>query len=107
MRPHRQQPTRLPCPWDSPDKSTEVGYHFLLQCMKVKSESEVAQSCPTLLQVQLRRQQQRLNLIVKYINITDRQEESDRSNQGAARPDYAEPLIMNHASSNHHVPAMS
>ena len=45
---HRQQPTRLPCPWDSPGKNTEVGCHFLLQCMKVKSESEVAQSCPTL-----------------------------------------------------------
>ena len=38
MRPHRQQPTRLPRPWDSPDKNTGVGYHFLLQCMKVKSE---------------------------------------------------------------------
>ena len=48
MRPHRQQPTRLPCPWDSLGKNTEVGCHFLLQCMKVKSESEVAQSCPTL-----------------------------------------------------------
>jgi len=41
-------PTRLPCPWDSPGKNTGVGCHFLLQCMKVKSESEVAQSCPTL-----------------------------------------------------------
>ena len=41
--------TRLPCPWDSPGKNTGVGCHFLLQCMKVKSESEVAQSCPTLL----------------------------------------------------------
>ena len=40
--------TRLPCPWDSPDKNTGVGCHFLLQCMKRKSESEVAQSCPTL-----------------------------------------------------------
>ena len=40
--------TRLPCPWDSPGKNTGVGCHFLLQCMKVKSESEVAQSCPTL-----------------------------------------------------------
>ena len=39
--------TRLPCPWDSPGKNTGVGSHFLLQCMKVKSESEVAQSCPT------------------------------------------------------------
>ena len=48
MRPHRQQPTRLPQPWDSPGKNTGVGCHFLLQCMKVKSESEVAQSCPTL-----------------------------------------------------------
>ena len=48
LRPHRQQPTRLPCPWDSPSKNTGVGCHFLLQCMKVKSESEVAQSCPTL-----------------------------------------------------------
>ena len=48
VRPHRWQPTRLPCPWDSPGKNTRVGCHFLLQCMKVKSESEVAQSCPTL-----------------------------------------------------------
>ena len=48
MRPHRRQPTRLPCPWDSPGKNTGVSCHFLLQCMKVKSESEVAQSCPTL-----------------------------------------------------------
>ena len=48
MRPHRQQPTRLPYPSDSPGKNTGVGCHFLLQCMKVKSESEVAQSCPTL-----------------------------------------------------------
>ena len=39
--------TRLPRPWDSPGKNTGVGCHFLLQCMKVKSESEVAQSCPT------------------------------------------------------------
>ena len=46
--PHRRQPTRLPCPWDSPGKNTGVGCHFLLQCMKVKSESEVAQSCLTL-----------------------------------------------------------
>ena len=42
--PHRRQPTRLPRPWDSPGKNTGVGCHFLLQCMKVKSESEVAQS---------------------------------------------------------------
>ena len=48
VRPHRRQPTRLPRPWDSPGKNTRVGCHFLLQCMKVKSESEVAQSCPTL-----------------------------------------------------------
>ena len=48
VRPHRQQPTRLPHPWDSPGKNTGVGCHFLLQCMQVKSESEVAQSCPTL-----------------------------------------------------------
>ena len=48
VRPHRWQPTRLPCPWDSPGKNTGVGCHFLLQCMKVKSESEVSQSCPTL-----------------------------------------------------------
>ena len=47
LRPHRRQPTRLPCPWDSPGKNTGVGFHFLLQCVKVKSESEVAQSCPT------------------------------------------------------------
>ena len=44
----RRQPTRLPHPWDSPGKNTGVGCHFLLQCMKVKSESEAAQSCPTL-----------------------------------------------------------
>ena len=48
VRPHRRQPTRLPHPWDSPGKNTGVGCHFLLQCMKVKSESEVAQSCQTL-----------------------------------------------------------
>ena len=48
MRPHRRQLTRLPLPWDSPGKNTGVGCHFLLQCMKVKSESEVTQSCPTL-----------------------------------------------------------
>ena len=48
VRPHRRQPIRLPRPWDSPDKNTGAGCHFLLQCMKVKSESEVAQLCPTL-----------------------------------------------------------
>ena len=48
VRPHRRQPTRFLCPWDSPGKNTGVGCHFLLQCMKVKSESEVAQSYPTL-----------------------------------------------------------
>ena len=48
VRPHRHQPTRLPRPWDSPGKNTGVRCHFLLQCMKVKSESEVAQPCPTL-----------------------------------------------------------
>ena len=48
VRPHRWQPTRLPHPWDSPGKNSGVGCHFLLQCVKVKSESEVAQSCPTL-----------------------------------------------------------
>ena len=47
VKPQRQQPTRLRRPWDSPGKNTGVGCHFLLQCMKVKSESEVAQSCPT------------------------------------------------------------
>ena len=47
VRLHRWQPTRLPHPWDSPGKNTGVGCHFLLQCMKVKSESEVDQSCPT------------------------------------------------------------
>ena len=46
--PHRQQPTRLPCPSDSPGKNTGGGCHFLLPCMKVKSECEVAQWCPTL-----------------------------------------------------------
>ena len=45
---HRRQPTRLPHPWDSPGKNTGVGCHFRLQCMKVKSESEVTQSCLTL-----------------------------------------------------------
>ena len=48
VRPHRQQPTRLLRPWDSPGKNTGVGCHFLLPCMKVKSESEVTQSCLTL-----------------------------------------------------------
>ena len=48
LQPHRRQPTRLPRPWDSPGKNTGVGCHFHLQCMKVKSESEVAQSCSTL-----------------------------------------------------------
>ena len=48
VRPHRRQPTRLRRPWDSPGKNTGVGCHFLLQCSKVKSESEVAESCPTL-----------------------------------------------------------
>ena len=48
VRPHRRQPTRLPRPWDSPGKNTGVGCRFLLQCRKVKSESEVAQLCPTL-----------------------------------------------------------
>ena len=47
VRPHRRQPTRLRRPWDSLGKNTGVGCHFLLQCMKMKSESEVAQSCPT------------------------------------------------------------
>ena len=48
VRPQRRQPTRLPHSWDSPGKNTGVGCHFLLQCMKMKSESEVAQSCLTL-----------------------------------------------------------
>ena len=48
VRPHRWQPTRLPSPWDSPGKNTGVGCHCLLQCMKVKRESEVAQSYQTL-----------------------------------------------------------
>ena len=48
VRPHRRQPTRPHRPWDSPGKNTGVGCHFLLQCMKVKSESEVTQSCQTL-----------------------------------------------------------
>ena len=47
LQPHRWQLTRLPHPWDSPDKNPGVGCHVLLQCMKVKSESEVAQSCRT------------------------------------------------------------
>ena len=48
VQPRRRQPTRLPHPWDSPGKNTGVGCHFRLRCMKVKSESEVTQSCPTL-----------------------------------------------------------
>ena len=48
MRPHRRQPTRLPRPWDSLGKNTGVGCYFLSERMKVKSDSEVAQSCPTL-----------------------------------------------------------
>ena len=48
VQPHRRQPTRLPRPWGSPVKNTGVGCHFLFQCMRVKSESEVVQSCPTL-----------------------------------------------------------
>ena len=47
VRPHGLQPTRLLCPWDSPGTNIGVGCHFLLQCMKVESESEIAQSCPT------------------------------------------------------------
>ena len=48
LRPHRRQPNRLLCPWNSPGKNTGVGCHFLFQCMKVKIESEVAQLCPAL-----------------------------------------------------------
>ena len=48
LQPHRQQPTKLPRSWDSLGKNTGVGCHFLLQCMKVKSESEVFLSCLTL-----------------------------------------------------------
>ena len=48
VRPQRWQPTKLPRPWDSPGKNTGVGCHFFLQRMKLKSESEVSQSCPTL-----------------------------------------------------------
>ena len=48
VQPHRWEPARLPHPWDSPGRNTEVCCHFLLQCIKVKSESEVAQSCLTL-----------------------------------------------------------
>ena len=48
VRPHRWQPTRLPHPWDSPGKNAGVGCRFLLQSMKVKSEREVTQLCPTL-----------------------------------------------------------
>ena len=48
VQPHRRHPNRFPFPWDSPGRNNGVGCHFLLQCMKVKSESQVAQSCPTL-----------------------------------------------------------
>ena len=44
VRPDRRQPTRLPCPWDSPGKTTGVGCHFLLQCMKVKTEKKWSRS---------------------------------------------------------------
>ena len=47
VQPHGWRLTRLPRPWDSPGKNSEVGCHFLLQCVKVKSENEVAQLCPT------------------------------------------------------------
>ena len=49
VQPQRRQPSRLPRPWDSPGKNPGVGCHFLLQYMKVKSESEVAQSYLTVL----------------------------------------------------------
>ena len=62
MRPQRRQPTRLPRPWDSPGKNTGVGCHFLLQCMKVKSESEVSQSCPTLVAPRTAAHQSRANI---------------------------------------------
>ena len=48
VQPHRRKPARLPCPWDSPGKNIGVRGHFLLECMKVKSDSEVTQSFPTL-----------------------------------------------------------
>ena len=48
VQPQRRKPTRLPRPWDSQGKNTAVGCHLLLQCMKVKSENEVTQSCLTL-----------------------------------------------------------
>ena len=48
VRPHGQKPTRLPFPWDSPGKNTGVGCHFLLQCIRVESESEISQLCLTL-----------------------------------------------------------
>ena len=48
VQPHRQQPTRLRHPWDSPGKNTGVGFNFLLQCIKVKSESKITQLCPAL-----------------------------------------------------------
>ena len=56
VRPHRRQPTRLPRPWDSPGKNTGVGCHFLLQCMKVKGESEVEIPKPMDTQVFYRKQ---------------------------------------------------
>ena len=48
VRPQRRQPTRLPRPWDSPGKNIGVACHFLLQCVKLKSESEITQLYPTL-----------------------------------------------------------
>ena len=73
VRPHRWQPTRLPCPWDSPGKNTGVGCHFLLQCMKVKSESEVAQLCPTLSDpTDCSKQQRTLNLASSLLGVPER-----------------------------------
>ena len=48
VRPQRRKTTRVPCPWNSPGKNTGVGCHFLLQCVRVKSEREVTQLYPTL-----------------------------------------------------------
>ena len=67
MRPQRWQPTRLPYPWDSPSKNTGVGCHFLLQYMKVTSESEVAQLCLTLCDPMDIRVGHSLCLIFEYI----------------------------------------
>ena len=89
LRPHRRQPTRLPRPWDSSGKNTGVGCHFLLQCMKVKSESEIAQL---------------------YLTLSDPMDCSlpGSSSMGFSRPEYwsGVPLPSPLVSSGHELPTV-